>query len=157
MTWHALEADTIRELLPRICLEEWGWTRGEVPSLAARFGWTPWTENSPNQLFYNIGIDYRSIVAIFSFQGNDVTHLFFTLGRNEGSTTPESIMSSEILFTDTHNIISETLDESPNWLPSENMEEEVEWVSGASTITLMGRVDMVGVRWELTDRIESAI
>ncbi|MFB7218278.1 DUF6301 family protein [Streptomyces sp. NPDC056227] len=157
MTWHALETGNVRELLAKIHLEDWGWTKEEVPALAARFGWTPWTENSANQLFYNIGIDYRSIVAIFSCEENDVTHLFFTLGRNEGPTTSESIRASEILFTDVHNIISEILGEPSNWPPSENMEEEVEWVSGVSTITLMGRVDMISVRWELTERIAPAM
>ncbi|MFF9570572.1 DUF6301 family protein [Streptomyces sp. NPDC014685] len=157
MTWHSLETGTVRELLTKIHLEDWGWTKEEVPNLAERFGWTPWSEKSANQIFYNIGSDYRSIVAIFSCEKNDVTHLFLTLGRNEGAITPESTRSSEMLFTDTYNIISEILGEPSNWPPSENMEEEVEWVSGVSTITLMGRADMVSLRWELTERIEPAI
>ncbi|MCD9590083.1 DUF6301 family protein [Streptomyces sp. 8ZJF_21] len=151
MTWHALAADTVRVLLAKICTTDWGWTKEEVPALAERFEWTAWSENSANQLFYNIGSDYRSIVAIFSCVEGNVTHLFFTLGRNEGPATAESIESSEILFTDVHDVIRQILGEPSNWPPSENMEEEVEWVSGVSTITLMGRVEMVSVRWEMTE------
>ncbi|MFD4700067.1 DUF6301 family protein [Streptomyces niveus] len=154
MTWHAFRNDSIRALFEKIRQEDWSWSKREVPALAERFGWVAWPESPAGQLFYKIGVDYRGVVAIFSFDGADVTHLFFTLGVNEGATTPESVESCEVLFTDVHDMVSIILGEPSDWPPSDDMEQEVQWVSGATTVTLTLRVDMVDVRWELTRQVE---